>query len=200
MPLAPFNRPPLRLRLQLLAWIKGFLCFPNPCLQISAYHFRKGYPSSPACVIFGSEVPSWLSQPQSLAAWAKPVPATWCSLTAGWRCRTHSENKRKETAKEEEWWKAQQDKGSSLPQRGSTCVLGADEGHLISVRFEADESTFSVHWFPGVRMEGIESEGRSEYQSCCTAALKTQALACFHLRGNHAAFNHTSLPAVLFAE
>lgn len=47
-----------------------------------------------------------------------------------------------------------------------TCVLGTDEGHLISVRFEADESTFSVHGLPGVWMESIEPEGISEYKGC----------------------------------
>lgn len=59
---------------------------------------------------------------------------------------------------------------SSSPQCGyqvCTCVLGTDEGHLISVRLEADESTFSVHGLPGVRMEGIEPEGKAEYKSCC---------------------------------
>lgn len=59
---------------------------------------------------------------------------------------------------------------SSFPQRGyqvCTCVLGTDEGHLISVRFEADESTFSVHGLPSVRMKGVEPEGKSEYKSCC---------------------------------
>lgn len=48
--------------------------------------------------------------------------------------------------------------------------------------------------------KALNLRGRSEYQSCCTAALKIQALAWFHLRGNHIAFNHASLPAVLFVE
>lgn len=52
--------------------------------------------------------------------------------------------------------------GNNLFPGARTCVLGADEGHLISVGFEADESTFSVHGFPGVRMEGVEPEGESE--------------------------------------
>lgn len=59
---------------------------------------------------------------------------------------------------------------SSFPQHGyqvRTCVLGTDEGHLISVRFETDESTFSVHGLPGVRMEGVEPEVKSQYKSCC---------------------------------
>lgn len=54
----------------------------------------------------------------------------------------------------------------SLPQCGyevCTCVLGTDEGHLIGVGFEADESTFPVHGLPGVRMEGVEPEGESEH-------------------------------------
>lgn len=57
---------------------------------------------------------------------------------------------------------------SSFPQCGyqvCTCVLGTDEGHLISVRFEADESTFPVHGLPGIRMEGVEPEGKSEHKS-----------------------------------
>lgn len=48
-----------------------------------------------------------------------------------------------------------------------TCVLGTDEGHLIGVRFEADESTLPVHGLPGIRMEGVETEGKSQHKSRC---------------------------------
>lgn len=59
-------------------------------------------------------------------------------------------------------------RSSSFTQCGyqvCTCVLGTDEGHLVSVRFEADESTFPVHGLPGIRVEGIEPEGKSEHKS-----------------------------------
>lgn len=45
-----------------------------------------------------------------------------------------------------------------------TCVLGTDEGHLVSVRFEADESTLPVHGLPGIRVEGVEPEGKAEHK------------------------------------
>lgn len=38
----------------------------------------------------------------------------------------------------------------------STCVLGADEGHLVGVRLEADEATLPVHGLPCVWVEGVE--------------------------------------------
>lgn len=46
--------------------------------------------------------------------------------------------------------------GARQAGKGSTCVLGADEGHLVGVGLQADEATLPVHGLVGVRMEGVE--------------------------------------------
>ena len=41
-------------------------------------------------------------------------------------------------------------------RRPRTCVLGADEGHLVGVGLQADEAALPVHGLVRVRVEGVE--------------------------------------------
>lgn len=56
-----------------------------------------------------------------------------------------------------------------------TCVLRADEGHLVGVRLQADEATLPVHRLPRVRVEGVEPGG---HQGVSAGAAREQGTAC----------------------
>lgn len=47
-------------------------------------------------------------------------------------------------------------------QGRGTCVLGADEGHLVGIGLEADEATLPVHGSACVQVEGVEPRGQQE--------------------------------------